>query len=1280
MPQMTYFRRPQLAGRALKRTTNATVRGNIRRSDPDAVSSSPYFPNVAAGQQVTVKTQGGTHTATLTSSNFLQVLADLNLALGNHGLAFDVDGCIGIQSRAVGAAGWVEIVGGTGAARIGFDVTIQRFRAVGGDLPSMPEGRFGHQFGSAFPGPGLSFETYHFSNALARVSGNVDVLFSDLMKQEAVLQKLGTVTGTGQTSIDIESVSAGARVFTGAGQTPVLTSSSTKEEIARYFLLIDTVTKRVSQCRVTGVTTALGVNILGTEQERLSSANITSIKNGRVVECVGVDFNAAGVVPGDFALIAGATNTNQWSNNGYRWVVEEILATTKIALRPMSAAELALVGTTVSDEQPVLELNGDGTSSQSMGQLTVRSGPWAKNARLSVSPALPAGAVVEVWAAVPRDSRSGSSHEEQISRALLTNELVSDLNPLPNAVLTPPTLQIVGTGGGNQVQVGAFYARWHGRPVYLPAQNINVAAYAGNEAYCVWDEADCAVKVEASRTGFGAGAKQLLCVIPSTQSGVRTVRRVAAESSRAVTVGAGGQVATLDEAIELVNQLALAHSETNASTGAFSHFEIIVVSDVTAANTAITAPGVVVRGATSAVKISGSDSLATVASSSRVTFRDLYIVSPAAVPAFRATAACDFIFENVNTGSGSSQYLVSGNPRSVVAKNCNFSLASGFVYSSAATTVSVDGSTLSQLGTGTQQVLSGPGNKWLGKRIVFRDCVFSNWVAGAYPLLWDDDLADCVSLVDDCDFSSVSGASLVDSAGKARFTNNLVGRTDGYLRRVTSFSSPDSYVDGCVLYVYPQNVSDSAVTSGRVTNNNFVVSAGSGGSVATASRAITGNSIFGNPTTDFVRASDGMVVAGNWKASDGANVDASQTPLSTIGLSLSYDASSAYLRALGTRNLALLSAAGPVDIGTLNQDTTIKGRLKSAQGITGASVDVGTGYVQAGTPNNAGARLDTVGGQGRLVLGKSGLTDIVLDRDKLAVLVGGNNADELHTHTFTDTTGPSSASQISAVAGGSRTSNTVQGQLENLDSAKSGVDHLHTIGQVSNLQAALDGKAPSSHGHTIADVATLQADLDNRSVVGHEHLQTSIVNLATDLQTLRNTDAINLSAAKLYADTMPMGRYDWTSYSWGNEGNPQLLWGTNQLDTWVNHINIYVGRVPGGWYGEQRAFDVRLYALYRAGQNTGLTAWEFLIDGNVFAWNHVLSLGNYTFNALVEEPGHPGYSAEGAAGGFLHFNPVVLAPGPHTFTLRQKLIVTAEYPRTHATKYMDTYWSKIEVY
>lgn len=61
------------------------------------------------------------------------------------------------------------------------------------------------------------------------------------------------------------------------------------------------------------------------------------------------------------------------------------------------------------------------------------------------------------------------------------------------------------------------------------------------------------------------------------------------------------------------------------------------------------------------------------------------------------------------------------------------------------------------------------------------------------------------------------------------------------------------------------------------------------------------------------------------------------------------------------------------------------------------------------------------------------------------------------------------------------------GTLERELTQKANVQHIHTIADVTGLQAALDSKSSTSHKHEVADVNGLQGALDSKSVEGHRH-------------------------------------------------------------------------------------------------------------------------------------------------------------------------------------------------
>lgn len=611
MTTMDYFRRPNLAGNNITRTSRATVRGNLRRSDADGSSTVPYFPAAVAGLTLLVSVDGAAATTiTLTDTNaagtgIATAIADINTALGAGGDASDADGTISIRSTNA-TNGTIEVTGGTAAAALGFDVSLGRIRAVIGQIPSTPESRLGDWYGTSFPSRNEGLTAESVNRGLARLAANSDVLHSEHMRGDVLPRKTtySFLSGDRQRL----TLPTTTRIFTGKG---FLSNASTKEELARYFFMLDQATGLPPASRVVAVvrgspavtlpvanaTTWIGGsavgNVLGQDLTKVTSA-IAFIKNGRVIGCTGANFVSVGkVLPGDYVEISGATNTTPWSNNGNRWIVEEVISNDTIAVRPMSNSELTQLGITTTEEQPIVELNGGTTG---LGTCTVRNGTFCNDAQVIVDPPIPAGATYDLFVSTPGDLRNRQIPELQ-AKDIQHSFSASDLRPEPNALLVPPTISswsaasIVLTGG---------YGRFSGRVVSIPARTILAADFtAGAVQYVYWDKDANDVKVTGSHvkvlnsdptlspgSAFPADTKasqHLIAEVWKTGSNIVSVlyegKALAEEvESRVITVGVGGQFTKLEEAVRFVNRWAKGNG-FRAST--YPQFEIAIVSDTT---------------------------------------------------------------------------------------------------------------------------------------------------------------------------------------------------------------------------------------------------------------------------------------------------------------------------------------------------------------------------------------------------------------------------------------------------------------------------------------------------------------------------------------------------------------------------------------------------------------------------------------------------------------------------------------------------------------------------
>lgn len=633
---MDYFRRPVLAGSNLPRTQNAIVRGTKRRTDADGTSLVPYFPGVVAGQTLSIKIQATTYVVTLTSGEFLTILNDINTVIGAVGTAFDADGCVGLSSKTLGWDSLVAVTSGTAADGLGFDlITNESVGARGGEIPSAPEAGAKNWFGTAFARKNENFSIDSVNRGVGRLASNMDVLHSDLVRGNTRLRKANTASIAGGTATWTPSgADASKKFFTGFG---LLSAASTKDDLAPFFLVIDPTTKQVARSRVVAVTKGVpgvtpppgggytntanwaandGGNILGQDLVKVSSTAVSEIREGRVVVCPGANFTTSNVVKGDFVEISGATNKKPWDHNGYRWVVEDVRSATALLLRPMSKSELALMGIVLGDSQPVLELNPEKEGIEVYGNVIVKTGPFSTNVTFVFDPPLPANGSYDLWAAQPVSDRDASVQEDLQTNFPLFRDVVSDFNPSPNGLLSGFAASLVGS----DAQINSGYYRLHGRVFFSPQSTLAPAAFVDGDNYVYLHDQTGVLSVGAGTTWRNlfdealSTRGHLIAVVTKAAGSLTAVTpscRLLSEKSKVITVGVGGQFADLNSAAKYIASFASAFGETTSTAGAYSHFEVVIVSNLTLDKACIfEAPSLRLSGASPAIRITYSGAAA----------------------------------------------------------------------------------------------------------------------------------------------------------------------------------------------------------------------------------------------------------------------------------------------------------------------------------------------------------------------------------------------------------------------------------------------------------------------------------------------------------------------------------------------------------------------------------------------------------------------------------------------------------------------------------------------
>ena len=933
---MDYFRRPQLAGKNLVRTQMATVTGSVRRADADGTSTDPYFPTITGvfpqAGSLTFKIDGVTKTVTLTSSNkFADVLADIRTAMGSSGTVTDTDGSITIRTATLGGTGSVEITGGTWAAALGFDISKYPIKSIGGDLPSTPEGRKGNPFGAAFPGRGEDLTIESLQRSLGRLSSNADVLHAEQNKQNAVLHKIPFTIDVSRAFI---TPSSGLRLYTGAAAginpfTP-LKQNAIRDYLSSFYFLLDADTHQPAPSRIIGVTRGApsgssylanasswtdttGKNVLGQDLVKMSCA-ISSISEGRFVTCNSATFITSGVVEGDLVNLVGATNTIPWSNNGYRWVIESVISETTLELRPMSYIEVNQVGSFLPDTQPIVELNGEPTGS--LGTVYIHTGFGTSDVCLVCDPPLLPNANYELWAALATKSSDEKGWESLNGNFPAALHLGSNLDLLPNGVLSRP---VVTVSGGNY-NYTAFYARWHGKVIHIPAGFVAKTATAGVPEYIYWDEKTAHVLTSTTSMFNGSPAQQDPSASGTTTQGhllywfldpgssptlypATKLEDTTAKTS--VTVGHGGQFADLQEAMNHIKALMAVNLESFLASGSYSHFDVTVVSDLTISST-INVPYMVrIRGSHPGINLKYTGSVGT------SMFKTEYAFELENITFGGDTVGYDLIYSTgddvdhvylrnlqqaAGTGTLSTLLKIEGNIFYVGLDRCNVSPAGGLVWGSVDERIEVSSCYVQSGGSSPSMInaFSGTG----GNRVVhgiIRDCRFEplSTTSAVVPMLLDVDTTNyfnsCTWIISGniFAFSTVpgTGSTLIQAgSGTIFFSENTVEARSASTAVASAImnSSGNVHIQNSRFNVQPVNlrygVQATTITGSTINLVDPSVSGHVNSTGLLVTRAAYGNTITGacNHAIE-TQVTGGADIRGNYvELSIGTNTGAPQ--------------------------------------------------------------------------------------------------------------------------------------------------------------------------------------------------------------------------------------------------------------------------------------------------------------------------------------------------------------------------------------------------------------------
>ncbi len=428
----------------ISRVNWPTLRGNIRRNDPDGGSPDAYFPGLT-GSQLRIQQFGdnnATYTINFVANSYVSALAALNATAPAHFFASDDNGYIRITSTHGGNRNGMRILPAAAppdaAVAFGFDVDpFPNSVSFAGEVATAPTGwpNQNNRQGSKTVARDEGLSTYTMNRPLVDILNQMNLNFAELDKEIAIPVALDvTVVGGSFTTPGITK-----RLFTAANGTVVADPQAAN--IEKFITLLNTDNTQVfvgnTRARVNSVTygnlvdqttsftawgTPDGKSLFGNGVWNLTKATgpISAI-SGNVLKVNGAQFVASKVAPNDTLIITLATNNTPFNHNG-EFYVDAVIDENHVAVRPKNPADLLSGG----NEAPAcLNLNING--GEAYGTATVVVGKFiplemrAASATFNISPNTIPNGTYRVVLPLGRTLRQ-----------IITEDLITSIIPQPS--------------------------------------------------------------------------------------------------------------------------------------------------------------------------------------------------------------------------------------------------------------------------------------------------------------------------------------------------------------------------------------------------------------------------------------------------------------------------------------------------------------------------------------------------------------------------------------------------------------------------------------------------------------------------------------------------------------------------------------------------------------------------------------------------------------------------------------------------------------------------------
>jgi hypothetical protein len=363
---------------AVPRANNPSLRGAVRRNNPDGGHASPYYTGLN-GTSLTVEVSPvGDLVLNFVSDELDDAITMINAVSPANLQATDDDGFLRLTNLNGGSKNFIRIESGTAAPVLGFVVNPEPgSMSSAGDLESAPPGRGVNTTQSNPQGTALLAADENLTSRsvnraalgilshIERIGRELDVEIPGVKEFFPVSVQVHAgsgkkvffitdpnlripLTGFGQSTSDFVSQAGdqfGHLLTTDRRQVVDISQTSPRAAILAAFNNDgSSPTADITQSFTT-YGTYDGRSIFGDVTDKLKhvAVPITAIR-GNIIQADTATFTARFVQPGDVILIEGATNNSPFNHNG-EFIVDAVIDATRIAVRAKRSSDTSFVST-----------------------------------------------------------------------------------------------------------------------------------------------------------------------------------------------------------------------------------------------------------------------------------------------------------------------------------------------------------------------------------------------------------------------------------------------------------------------------------------------------------------------------------------------------------------------------------------------------------------------------------------------------------------------------------------------------------------------------------------------------------------------------------------------------------------------------------------------------------------------------------------------------------------------------------------------------------------------